>query len=257
MKTTHLIALASAALSTILSYQSEAANIAVWNTDRSESGLDAQIILGGGTPFPISSLTSNSLADVDVLILLNRNPRAYDSGITSAIVAISDFVAAGGKLHFYDRAVARNDATLNSILPGPTTIMSVRTGSDDLMLLPGAGDLGYYGGLDDSSYDGGTASAQGFVFASSLPSGSVTGIAFQNQPERIVDFEYDSGFGSVHYSTIPADYYLIEGPQFIPDITRAMRTTITNLAVVSVPEPSAAMLLGICVLGFAFGRRPR
>ena len=169
----------------------------------------------------IEDLPSYDLSTLDVLYVNNPsngsfdvNPQdPYGAEFLAALDGIEAAVADGMTLVIHDRHV--QDAQL--ILPGGDDFAIVRetTQVDDIDLLAdavGTIDQGPGGTLTDTTLDGGWASNHGYAIEGSLPENADLFLG-RGEDGQIVTFGYKYGEGYVIYSSIPLDYYTMDGFQ--------------------------------------------
>lgn len=163
------------------------------------------IQLSGNEAINISSLTTESLANIDILFVTNGDNSGYSSGYVSNLAIIESAVRSGLILVIHDRYVSG----ASNILPGGENITFVRSLGTQIELLNdlhpvGSGPVGL---VTDASLDNGDSSSHGYATVTSLPSGADLVLGSANNAE-IVSFGYTYANGYVFYSTIPLDYYL-------------------------------------------------
>ncbi|MDD2758671.1 MAG: hypothetical protein PHH11_00095 [Methylomonas sp.] len=211
-----------------------------------------QIVSDAGLDFEqLADLNADSLANIDVLWIANRNNLNPIPDINTNYTAISNFVQAGGVLLFQSRLV-----TDSSSLPGASGISFVRdlnNNGTDVNVLNNTTTVtnGPAGFIDDTTLDGGNKSSHGYALLGSLPDNSLS-IFSRPDATEIVDFTYQYGNGDVYISTIPSDYYI--GGTATPDAFKGIYapnlvTYAAELSVANVPVPSAVWFLGTGLLG--------
>lgn len=211
-----------------------------------------QIVTDAGADFEqLADLDANSLANIDVLWIANRNNLNPIANITANYSALNNFVQNGGVLLFQSRLV-----TDSASLPGASGISFVRdlnNNGADINVLNNTTAItnGPAGSIDNSTLDGGNKSSHGYALLNSLPTNTLS-ILSRPDTTQIVDFTYQYGNGDVYISTIPSDYYI--GGTATPAAFKAIYapnlvTYATQLSVANVPVPSAIWLLGTGLLG--------
>lgn len=216
----------------------QSAIVAVWKDDANSSLMNEELTASGHSIVALSDLSTASLNGVDALFLMNSRNSGYSSAITSSTSAINHFVESGGQLHMWDRAIGNSENTA-SLLPGANNVTFVRkTSPNDLQIA--APEHAYLQGLNDASFDGKNHSAHGYATVDSLPNNTIGLLAYQGQEAEVVEFAYPLGSGLVHYSGIPADYYLHWN--LSPRFNQSLSREISNIAM-AIPEPSSVIFM--------------
>jgi Ca2+-binding RTX toxin-like protein len=168
---------------------------------------EAPILAAGFEPVNIANLSSEELAEIDVLFVQNPDNGSYGGEYLANLDNIEQAVDSGLTLIIHDRFV--DDA--EAILPSSENFdirrdfsddanIDVRNPSSDLIEGPG-------GVITDTNLDGGTSSSHGFAVDGTLPGDADLALSRSN-PSEIVTFSYEVGSGNVVYSSIPLDFYL-------------------------------------------------
>lgn len=226
------------------------ASVAVWLAGAGNSAImDEEIDAAGRSRKTLADLSVTSLLGVHQLFLMNPSNSGYAPDITDFATDLQTFVFNGGSLYFYDRAVLAG-ATI--ILPTSGDFILTRsfTNANNIGLLPDALVLSIYSSFTDTSFDDGNFSSHGYADATSLGAAS-TYLSIQGEPAKVVEFSYFYGAGKVTYSTIPASGFLDGvGPQSMQNTISLQVTQI-----ITIPEPSAGLYLGLAMTGLLFRRR--
>ncbi len=165
------------------------------------------IATAGKTARFLSNVSTADLTGINVLYVQNPDNGGYGSEYVSNLGSIATAVSNGMVLIIHDRYVDGAE----TILPGGGSFNIVRDFGDDANI-----DVRDYttsitsgpgGALDNSTLDGGSSSSHGFTYANSLPF-TARPILTRGNPDEIVTFSYQYGYGKVVYSSIPLDYYL-------------------------------------------------
>jgi hypothetical protein len=172
-------------------------------------GPEAPIAAAGFLPLHVFDITTYNLNDAGILFLDEVDNLNISFPLQSRLNDIRNWVAAGGKVIVHDRSAGYLNP--NPFLFGTTGISTFRLETSDLDVVP-PGDTtvtdGPFGRIDNSTLDGGTSSAHGYVPRSQLPADAEPIISTGGSLSNIVCFSYPLGLGAVYYSAIPLDYYL-------------------------------------------------
>jgi subtilisin-like proprotein convertase family protein len=173
------------------------------------TGPNAPILSAGFTPLHIGDITTQSLAGLRILLINEFNNGAPTPALLSRLPDIQAWVNAGGRLMVHDRGAGLT--TPNPFLLGTPGLGTVSALTSDLNMIDPATTLvsaGPFGILTNTSLDGGSSSAHGYVPVASLPPQSRAILSFAGNSNQIAGLSYPLGAGFVYYSTIPLDYYL-------------------------------------------------
>ena len=240
-----------------------AADIGYFTDNGSNAGQAAVITAAGHTPVLINNISTFNFNTVQAVFLNEAANFGSSSDLFARISDLSSYVSNGGHLILHDRFVAAVAGTPSSHLflfgqPGIQVQRDFNNGSD-IDLLPAG--VTAFPSLNNTSLDGGNFSSHGFGFATSLP---VTATSYLNRggaPSEVVSFQYGFGLGSVYYSTIPLDFYLLGNGDLTLNENMATMATDVLIAVLGptpVPEPAEyAAMAGVGLIGFALWRRSR
>lgn len=160
----------------------------------------------GHSAVPVSNLTAQALARLDVLVVFNPETSEHGARYQAALPRITDAVNRGLSLLVFDRKV--EDAQM--ILPGAA---GIRFNGDaehrDVINLASRNLLteGPAGSLDGHALDNGYSSQHGYAETRSLPAGSEV-LLTRNTADEAVVFSYPVGLGRVTYGSIPLDHFL-------------------------------------------------
>ena len=160
----------------------------------------------GHTAIPVSNLTAQALARLDVLVVFNPETGEHGARYQAALPRITEAVGRGLSLLVFDRKV--EDAQM--ILPGAAGIRFIGDAEHrDVINLASRNLLteGPAGTLDGHALDNGYSSQHGYAETRSLPAGSEVLLTRNNADEAIV-FSYPVGLGRVTYGSIPLDHFL-------------------------------------------------
>lgn len=174
----------------------------------------------GETAVNVGDIDSADLSGLDMLFVQNPiSSVPFGPYIDVAnLTKVANFVSNGGILIFHDR----HADTIESILPGsPGQIVAdlgvTRTEFeviDDLThLAQGPGGI-----IDDTNLESANSLSFGYVDAATTPLGSV-GYLSRNDSNHWISYAYPVDRGYVIYSTIPLDFYLLNGN---PDVMRSI-----------------------------------
>ena len=193
-----------------------------------------EITDGGHTAVAINTPDAASLAGLDVLYVWVPSNTAYGAEYLANKAAIEAAVANGMNIIIFDRAVGNAD--IGTILPGQTTLPSVRAESANVDFTAAGiarGGSGPGGTIDNTSLDGGNWTVHGHVEAANLPAGSTILATNGANPTQAVGFEYSYGLGTVMYYGMPLDYYSNTDPEWQGFVTNLLSTA--NVAICFAP----------------------
>lgn len=160
----------------------------------------------GHTALPISNLTAQALARLDVLVVFNPETGEYSSRYEAALPRITEAVGRGLSLLVFDRKV--EDAQM--ILPGAADIRFIGDAAYREVINLASRNLlteGPAGNLHGHDLDNGHYSQHGYAQTQSLPAGSEV-LLTRNNADEAVMFSYPVGQGRVTYASIPLDHFL-------------------------------------------------
>jgi len=173
--------------------------------------------LGQGGSYQVNELTGNGhtavnitvpdasqLAGIDTLYVTNPSNVSFGSEYRANQAAITDAVQNGMNLVIFDRYVSN----AHTLLPGGSAISMVRDvfgGGIDVNIAAGA-PAAFTANINDSTFDWGYLSSNGYVTLASLPPGAVP-LLTRADPSQVVAFTYPYGSGTVFYSTMPLDFF--------------------------------------------------
>jgi hypothetical protein len=209
----------------------------------------AAITAAGHTPQALTGLSAADLATIDVLWILNGANGTPDAQVTGNFAAISAFVEAGGVLSFHDRGVDQG-AGADTYIPGAAAVTFVTSFSANIDVLAiNTVTNGPAGVIGNTTLDGGNFSNHGYATLASLPAGAVA-VLSNGDESQIVDFYFPFGAGSVYYSTIPLDFYLLPAGNNPPgdafrNIYAVNEATFQAQLRGAVPEPGSLALLAL------------
>jgi hypothetical protein len=178
----------------------------------SSTGPNAPILAAGFTPLYIGDISTQSFAGLRILVINESANGSLSSALQNRLSDIQAWVSAGGRLVVHDRSAGLNNP--NPFLFGLANSNTVRFMTADLNDIPPVDTLvtaGPFGVVGDTTLDGGSSSAHGYVPASGLPPGSRAIIDNTTDVTKVACFSFPLGAGYVYYSTIPLDYYLSDG----------------------------------------------
>lgn len=167
----------------------------------------APITTAGFKAVDVGDLNSADLTQFDILFVQNPDNGGYSTIYLNNVPRIQQWISNGGVLIFHDRNVA-NAAT---ILPGsPGTFFREFSDPSNIDIINNSTLVtnGPGGIITNSSLDGGNYSDHGYVLGSTIPANG-TGILGRTDLTHIVTYSYPFNSGSVIYSTIPLDFYLV------------------------------------------------
>lgn len=173
------------------------------------TGPNAPILSAGFAPLHIGDIATQSLAGLRILFIDESINGAPTPALLSRLPDIQTWVSAGGRLIVHDRGAGL--ATPNPFLMGTPGLGTVSAFTSDLDVIDPATTLvtaGPFGILTNTSLDGGSSSAHGYVPRASLPPQSRAILSFAGNTNQVAAFSYPLGAGFVYYSTIPLDCYL-------------------------------------------------
>jgi PEP-CTERM motif len=252
--------LISAALLLFASSQANALIIGVYSENAAaETGVSAAITGQGHTFVNLSNLAAGSLGSLDIAWYMNNSNGAQGQAGNAA--AISSFVSGGGIFLMHDRRVT----AAQTVLPGAGGISFVSSFADDqnINVINAGTSLtnGPGGIISNATLDGGNSSNHGYALAGTLPATAVQILSTGN-PSQIVDFTYMFGAGSVHYSTIPLDFYADGGGSngasfrniYIPNLI-SYASELAGAERVPAPATLALLGLGLGLIGVSKRRK--
>jgi hypothetical protein len=207
------------------------------------------ITAAGHTPQLLTGLSAADLAGIDVLWILNGSNGTPDANVMNNIATIADFVNAGGVLSFHDRNVDQG-VSAATYIPGAGAVTFVTDfGSNITVLANNTVTNGPAGVITDTTLDGGNFSNHGYATIATLPGGAVPVLSTDDRTE-IVDFYFPFGGGSVYYSTMPLDFYLLPAGNDPPADAYRNIYAVNEAAFQAqlrgaVPEPGSLALLAL------------
>lgn len=160
----------------------------------------------GHTALPVSNLTAQALARLDVLVVFNPETEQHGARYQTALARITAAVSRGLSLLVFDRKVA--DAQM--ILPGGQGIQFTSDIEHREVINLASRNLlteGPAGSLDGHALDNGNSSQHGYANSQSLPVGAEV-LLTRNTAAEAVMFSYPFGRGRVTYGSIPLDHFL-------------------------------------------------
>lgn len=205
----------------------------------------------GFTAVTLTDLSAPNLVNIDVLWGLNGNNGAQNANLVNFNTDVSNFVNGGGVFLYHDREVG----TAETVLPGGGLIDIVRNVNTDTANIDVLNDV-FGGVINNTTLDGGNLSSHGYANQGTLPAGALS-IFSRTDPTQIVDFTYGFGSGSVYYSSIPLDFYLVSGganANFASIYAPAVLGYVAGLAGQQIPEPAGIALLLAGLLGLRLSR---
>lgn len=174
----------------------------------STTGPAAPIASAGLTPLLIGNIATQDFAGLRILFIDESFNGPPSAALLSRLSDIQAWVNAGGRLIVHDRGAGLT--TPNPFLLGTPGLGTVSAFTADLDVIEPATlvTAGPFGILGNTSLDGGSSSAHGYVPRASLPPQSRAILSFAGNTNQIAAFSYPLGAGFVYYSTIPLDCYL-------------------------------------------------
>lgn len=188
------------------------------NTGRAEQATPITFI--GETAVNVGDIGAADLAGFDILFVQNPS-----SGVPTGpyvvqenLDRVTEFVTGGGVLVFHDRHVD----TAAGYLPGEPGMLQQDFGATrtefELVETHSFVANGPGGIIDDTNLESPNSLTFGYVEADSVPFGS-RGYLSRNDASAWTTYSYPVGEGHVIYSSIPLDFYLLNGN---PEIMRSV-----------------------------------
>lgn len=192
----------------------EVLGIVAYFTDSSTSltGWQGPITRAGFVPVQVSNISTFDLTTADTLLINENNNLAISSALQARLPQIQAWVNSGGKVVIHDRSTG--NLTPNPLLLGFTGTACTRFTTSDLDVIPPATNLvvaGPFGAIGNTTLDGGSYSAHGYILQNLFPPGAYPIISIGANPTQVTCFSYPLGSGLVYYSSIPLDCYLADG----------------------------------------------
>ncbi len=199
---------------TVLVTESLPLTVGYYDTLRNDGRPEQATPIGtiGETAVNIGDITAADLSGIDMLFVQNPSSVAVTGPYADPanLDKVAAFVDSGGVLIFHDRYVT----TAADYLPGfpgelvqdiGTTRTEIELIADQSFVAQGPG-----GTVDDTNLEGPNGLSFGFAYAESAPRGS-TGYLSRNDTNRWISYSYPAGAGHVIYSSLPLDFYLLNG----------------------------------------------
>jgi hypothetical protein len=178
----------------------------------SATGPEGPIVRAGFLPLHVTNITTFDLNSASMLFINEVDNGTVSTALRARLPAIQTWVNGGGKLIVHDRATGNLNP--NPFLLGTTGITSTRFTTSDLNVIPPGDNLvinGPFGVINNTTLDGGSSSAHGYISRAQLPADTVAILSTEQGPTNVVSFMYQLGSGFVYYSSIPLDCYLTNG----------------------------------------------
>jgi hypothetical protein len=188
------------------------------NTGRAEQATPITFI--GETAVDVGDIGAADLGGFDILFVQNPSS-AVPTGpysVQANLDKVAEFVTTGGVLVFHDRHVD----TAEDYLPGEPGTLREDLGATrtefELVEAHSFVASGPGGTIDDTNLESPNSLTFGFADAETVPLGS-RGYLSRNDENAWITYSYPAGDGHVIYSSIPLDFYLLNGN---PEIMRTV-----------------------------------
>ncbi len=226
------------------------------------------ILANGFTPVQILDIDTFDFTTVDILMINEPNNGPPSAALIARMPDVEAYVRGGGVVVVHDRFVSNGGPETNPFLVGHPALLADREPDGDgafIDVTPPGGTLvtnGPHGVIDDTSLDGGTLSAHGFVDRNAILAIGGTPILHRDiSVDQTVAFSYFLDSGAVYYSTIPLDFYLAGfGPNpprdAFTDIYAPNMLAYAN-SLRQTPEPGSILIVVLVVGAIAWSRRRR
>jgi uncharacterized repeat protein (TIGR01451 family) len=206
------------------------------------TGLAGPIALVGFTPLQVINVATLDLSSYRILVINEVDNSLVSSALSARLAAIQAWVAAGGCLVIHDRSTG--DLTPDPFLLGTSGITPVRWTTNNVDVIPPGSNLvvaGPFGLISNTSLDGGSSSAHGYILQNQLPALSEPILSMGGYPNQVVAFSYPLGLGHIYYCSIPLDCYLAGGGCSSP---ATLATTLQQVYMPNVMTYALALLGG-------------
>jgi len=183
------------------------------------TGLEGPILAAGLVPLHIGDIATQDFSGLRLLMINESSNGGISTELAGRLPDIETWVRAGGRLIVHDRSAG--SPSPNPFLLGTPGLGTVRSLGANLDLVQPATTLvtaGPFGILDDTTLDGGSNSAHGYLPTAALPTNARAILSVATN--QIACFSYPLGAGFIYYSSIPLDYYLAgSGNAITPAVT--------------------------------------
>jgi uncharacterized repeat protein (TIGR01451 family) len=176
------------------------------------TGWAGPISRAGFIPVQIMDISSFDLTTVDMLLINESDNSIISSALLARLPQIQAWVNTGGKVVIHDRSTG--NLSPNPLLLGYSSTTCSRLTTSDLDVIPPGTNLvvnGPFGVINNTTLDGGSSSAHGYISQGLLPAGASSILSIGANATQVTTFSYPLGAGLVYYSSIPLDCYLVGG----------------------------------------------
>ncbi|WP_218044791.1 DUF5801 repeats-in-toxin domain-containing protein, partial [Kiloniella majae] len=163
----------------------------------------------GTTLVKVEDLTPEELAELDVLVVANRDNRGYSNEYIANLDNVREAIANGLVLVINDQFVDDAETILPdgagfNIIRDFTASKNIDVANPDSVLVTASTDT-VLDDITDETLDGGHSSNHGFAVVSSLGDAEI--LLNNGDDQQAVAFSYSVGEGTVYYSTIPLAHF--------------------------------------------------
>lgn len=172
-----------------------------------QTGLSGPIAVAGFTPLYIGNIATQDFSGLRLLLINEFSNGGISPALAGRLPDIEAWIRAGGRLIIHDRSTGNLNP--NPFLLGTSGFGAVRQTTNNLDLIEPATTLvtaGPFGALNNTSLDGGSSSAHGYIPTAALPADARA--ILSSATDQVACLAYPLGAGFIYYSSIPLDCYL-------------------------------------------------